>query len=612
MAGVNLRTLGVSGQNLPAKKTVSVVASDFLIGGMLIECERQYDKAYQVSNVEEFAKIFGRNISSTQYGNDAVKGFFDNIGGVDASLYVQSLTGYDIAGDIIDAVCATREVADDGADADAYTVSAAYEEEAQYGTSGNRIGTQFLQVTRFTTAAAATCAATGVSSATLDSVIGIKVGDLIFFSTALGVAPVYKIVTAIDESANTVSWSGNFEVTGASGETLAIDDPVTIPGFTVKTYYKSISGIETEVDTELGKIICSTESAVTDYYVENIFQASKWIKIVEASASTLAGRLPANDASITYPTDGAEGTAVTTVEAQTYSLSNFDNLPIRFLANPEVTTVAMQKALLTYSMARDDNPIVIINAAENRTKTQLEEIGHGYQTSSFNPGVIVANWLEIPDPFSSSAIAPPRTIPNVGHIMGAWIKTVGNFGIHYIPATNQTTLNGITGVVGLQFLDNNDRTDIAEAGVNLIQEKTGIGIKIANMFTISTDLAYLHANGILMRNFIKVSSEDSLAGSENTPNSLNRITSDKMALLTFLYGLWFRGSTGTVPTGETFGQGLNTDNTATAPEDHFQVIADITNNPQASIDLGERTLYVYFTFPAPAGSIVIGVGILLR
>lgn len=612
MAGVNLRTLGVHGKNLPAKKNLSVVASDFLIGGVLLECERMYDRSYKVNSLEEYQEIFGQNVDSTQYGYDFVKGFFDNVVGVDASLYVQSLPGYDTVTDAIDAVCASRDKADDGADADAYVISAAYEEEAQYGTSGNRIGTKFTQVDRFATEAAATCAATGVSVATLDSVIGIKVGDLIEFQTNAGVDIVYKIVTGIDESAKTVSWTGNFESAPAAGETLAINDPVVIPGFRVQTYYKSVSGVETEVDVELGKIICSSESAVTDFFVENVFASSKWVKIEEASASTLGDRLPADDATPVYPTDGTNGTAVVTTEAQTYFLANLDDDPIRFLSNPETTSESLQKALATYSLARNDNPIVLINIASDRTKSQLTVIGNSYQSSAFSPAVIVANWLEVSDPFSNSAIAPARTVPNVGHVMGAWIRTTGLLGIHFIPATNATILNGILGVVGDQFLDDDDRTDIAEAGVNLIQEKTGIGVKIANLYTVSTDSAYLFANGILMRNYIKVSAEDSLSSSENTPNSLNRIQADKMAILTFLYSLWFRGSTGDVPEGETFGQGLNTDGSKTVAEDHFQVISDITNNPQSQIDLGERNHSVYFSYPAPAGSIFIGVGILLR
>jgi phage tail sheath protein FI len=609
--GSNIRTLGVRGKNLPAKKTISVEASDFLIGGMLLNTERKFAKSFPVTTPEQFAEIFGLQITSTDYGPDAVKGFFDNVVGVDATLYIQSLLGYSTGA--IDSLISEREVEDEGADADAYLIQPAYEDELQYGVNGDRIGSKITQVDRFATEASATCAATGQSYAELDSVIGISVGDIILFKTGVGGADlVYKKVTQVDESAKKVYWTGNFEVSGGSGETLAINDEVTIPGFTIQIYVKSVNGVETEVDTEIGQVICSSESEVTDFYVDNVFKASKWLKVTEQSASTLGDRLPTEDTTVQYCAGGSDGTAVSDSTGQAFFLEYFNNDPIRFLANPETTNEAMQKGLLTYSLGRGDNPIVILNLAENRTKSQLITLGQSYQVSDFSPGVSVANWLKVEDPFSNSNIAPARNVPCVGHVMGAWIWTIGTLGIHLIPATSATTIKGALGVVGDTLENNRDRTEVAEAGVNVIQEIVGTGIKIMNLFTISTDKAYLFGNGILMRNFIKVSGVDSLGGSENTPNSLNKIKSDKMAMLVFLYKLWANGSTGTVPEGETFGQSEDENNVPTAPEDHFQVIADLTNNPQSKIDSGERNIWVYFTYPAPAGSIEIGVGILLR
>ena len=288
-------------------------------------------------------------------------------------------------------------------------------------------------------------------------------------------------------------------------------------------------------------------------------------------------------------------------------LPNFDDDPIRFLACPETTATALQKAMIIYCGARNDTPIVLVNIAEDQTKTQLKVIGNSYQVSDFSPAVIRANWLKVSDPFANSVIAPDRTIPNVGHVMGAEIYTIGTLGIHWVSASNRTILKGVSGVVGDQFLNDDDRTELAENGINLIQDRTGIGIKIANSFTVSTDVAYLHENILLMRNYIKVSAEDSLSGDENTPNTYNRIQAGKMAILTWLYNLWFRGSTGEVPEGETFGQ-----QEGTVAEDHFQVKSDVTVNPQTSINLGERTYTVYFTAPPPSASIEIGVGVLIR
>lgn len=607
---VNFRTLGVRGVNIPPEKSITVRPSDFLIGGLLIESERRYLKSYEVKSPEEYREIFGDHIDSSSYGPDAVKGFFDNVVGVDAKLVVQSLVGHN--GTSVDAVVATREKADDGADADAYTVEAAYQEELEYGASGNRTSTYFTQVDRFATLAAATCAATGQSYAQLDSVIGFRVGDIVLFGTNGGASPVYKKITQIDEAQKYIYWSGDFEVSGGSGETLAIDDDVTIPGFTVKTYRKSLTGVESEVEEELGRIICSTESDVQDYYVENVHATNRYIKITEASASTLGDRLPADDTAIVYNTSGSYGTAVTSVAAQDAMLSYLDDHDIRFLANPETTDEALQKALETYSKTRQDSPIVIFNIASNRTKAQMITLGNSYSRSDEVTGIIPANWVKVQDPFTTSVLASPRVVPNSGHVMGAWIRTIGQLGIHYVPATNATPIYGTLGVEEYRVYGDSDRTDIAESGINLIQNISGFGPKLMNCICPTSETAYQFGNSILMRNFIKVSSVESLAGSENTPNSLNRVTSDKMAILTFMYQLWNRGSTGDVPEGETFGQFLDASGNATKAEDHFQVIADTTNNTSSSLSAGERNLTVKFTYPAPAQSIWIGVGILLR
>jgi hypothetical protein len=282
------------------------------------------------------------------------------------------------------------------------------------------------------------------------------------------------------------------------------------------------------------------------------------------------------------------------------------------LANCESTDATIQKAMETYSKARWDNPKIIFNVAENRTKAQLVAIGNGFQRSDDVLGVIVANWMKVTDPFNAAPNAPDRTIPNVGHVMGAWVRSIGSRGIHYIPATKDNPIYGVNGVVGDQFLSDYDRTDLANAGINVIQEIAGSGIVVRNFFTPSTSTDFQFANGILMREYIKVSAVTSLQGSENTPNSLERVKEDRMAILNFLYRLWQVGSNGSAPAGETFGQSFDAAGNPTKAEDHFEVRADVVNNPAIKISSGERNLDIYFTYPAPAGSIRIGAGILLR
>lgn len=603
------RQLGVFGANLPTKKSKTVQPSDFLIGGILGRFERTYNKTFLVKNPAEFQEIFGNHINSNFYGGDAVKGFFDNVVGVDAKLYVSSYVGYD--GAAIDAVVAFANLSD-GTPENVLKIEAAYEEEPEYGISGNRTGYTVTLADRFSTDAAATALATAYTIQ-LDSVIGIKVGDIVkIVLTGGGGGTAYHTITAIDETAKTITWTDSQLHATA---TLAIGDDVTVPGFRLRIWRKDINGIVREVDEELGKVICTTESAVTDYYVQNVFSQSKWVKVTRLATTpaTLDLTLPVAVSTVTYLTSGADGTAPTTAAHWANALSNFDDDPVRMIANPETTTEAIQKAIETYCKARTDNPKVIFNIASNQSKSQLITIGNAFQRSDDVLGVIVANWLKVTNPFATSVLSPDREIPNVGHVMGNWIRSIGLNGIHFIPSVKTNPIYGVNGIVGSTFLDNTDRTDLSDAGINVIQSITGYGIIIRNFFTPSITLEYSFGNGILMREFIKVSAVDSLQDTENTPNSLNRITENRMAVLGFMYDLWTRGSTGSVPVGETFGQSFNEeDNSETKPTDHFEVIADITNNPQTKINAGERNIDIYFTYPAPAGSIKIGAGFILR
>jgi len=604
MAG--LRRQGIYGENLPTKKSKTVEPSDFLIGGLVGFFERRYKKTFVVRNTEELRQIYGSNTISTYYGWDAAQGFFDNVVGVDAKLFVKGHVGND--GAAYDAVAATVNAVD-GSAADVLQLDSAYEEELDFSTYGNNTGYTIVQGSRFNTAGRVANTASD-SFVDLDSVAGISVGDYIkVVATGGGGATVHHTITAIDESARRVSFTGAFD--GAAN--MEIGDVVTLPSFQLKTWRKSTTGIVEEVDVENGKVWCTTESDVTDYFVDNVFATSKYLKVTDlAPATALATRLPAAVSTVTYLASGANGTSPTTTANWDFDLQLFNDDPIRMICNPETTDEAIQKAIETYCRSRNDTPKVIYNISEDQTKSQLITIGNKFQRSDDVLGVIIANWLKKTDPFATSPTAPKRTIPNVGHVMGLWIRSIGTLGIHYIPAVTTLPLFGITGIKGDQILNDLDRTDVCEAGVNVIQEVTGSGIIVKSFYTPSTTKEFQFANGILMREFIKISIIDSLRDTVNEPNNFARIQGSRDAVVAFFYSLWLTGSTGNVPAGETFGQTIDPDTgTGTEPSDHFQVQADLINNPQASIEAGERNISSWFSYPAPAGSIKIGVGLML-
>lgn len=602
----NLRTLGIRGENLPSKKTLTVQSSDFLIGGIIGILPRQFAKAFEVKKYTEVEDIFRSNVDNTKYGYDVIKGFFDNVVGVEAKAYIVSHVGH--TGAAIDAVTATKNLVD-GSAANTLRIDDAYEGTLGYGANGNNTGYKVTNGYRFVTAANGDGLATD-TFVVVDSVAGIYVGDLMqFIATGGGGATVYKKITAIDENAKKVHFTGAFH--GAAN--MKDNDTAKVLGFRLQIYRRDVRGVVSEVESELGKIYCTMESEVSDYYVQNVFAYSKNVKVTDlASASVLNLSFPIDVATVTYLASGADGTAPTSASHYAADLLLFDDLPIRFLTNAETSTVAIQQAGETYCKGRWDNPKWICVLPENQNKAQLISYGNGYQRRDDVLQVNVANWLKVTDPFSSSALSPYRNVPNVGHVMGAWIRCIGLKGIHNIPATSDITLYGVNGVVGDTFLSDSDRTDLGEAGINVIQYRKGIGYQIRNFFTPSTSTEYMFANGILMRDYIKISIVDSLTDTENEPNTFDRIKTGRMAILKFLYNLWNVGSNGNTPTGETFGQTSDDEGNATEPEDHFECVADSVNNPQSKINLGERNYDIYFSYPAPAGSIRIRVGILLK
>ncbi len=599
-----MRTLGVYGQNNPLKKTLTVQPSDFLIAGLIGRFERAFAKAFTGRSPQEIRDIFGDQIDVTKYGWDGVNGFFANSVGVDAKLVVVSHVGY--TGSAIDAVTASQNLKDtEVAPADVLKIEDAYQLTLGYGASGNRTGVTVVRGNRFsTTGVAGTIADTFVVVA---SVADIHIGDIIMF-TPTGGSAIWRTVTAVDEAAKKVSF------TGAVGTpALALGDPVVVPGFQLHVWRKSATGIVTEVDTDLGKIWCTTESAVTEWYAPNVFAASKWIKVTRLATTPATPdlTLPVAVGSPVYPTNGADGTAPTTAAHWAPDLVLLNSQPVRMIALVETADAVIQQSVETYCKGRTDTPIAVVHCASNLTKAQAIAAGNGFQRSDDVMMLPVGHWLSVTDPFNAAPNAPLRAVPATGHVMGVWCRTIGTNGVHVIPATRDMPIFGAVDVYGTQFPIRQDRTDIGAAGMNCIENVPGVGILLRNAFAPSTEVAYMFVNGLIQRNYIKVSAEDSLQTSENTPNSLNRVKADRTAILTFMYRLWQVGSTGHVTRGETFGQTLNADGTETRPEQHFEVVADIVNNPVSSLQAGERNLDVSFTYPAPAGSIRIGVGILL-
>lgn len=595
-----LRRLGVWGANLPTKKAKSVQPADFGIGCLIGQFTRGFKQAFMVQSPQDLSDIVGPQENSAYYGWDEVNGFFANTVGAPAKLYVVPHVN------TVTPVQATQNVQNQ-TPANLLLLTDGYKGVGAWGAGGNRTG--FTIVSGFRCQSTVSVAGlTGDAFITVAGPGAFRVGDTIVIQGAAA-----KVVTSVDMTTGKLGFAGTLGAGVSQGNT------VQALGMQLHTWRKGLDGSVVEVDADLGRIFCCLDSRNTDYFVGNVFSQSKWwiVSRLVTTPATPDLDYPVTNAVISYPTNGADGTQNATLATEyATDLTYLTGLPFRFISVCESTDSNLQKSLETFCKGRTDTPIAIYNLPEAQSKSQLLNIGSSFQRSDDVLAVAWDKWLLVVDPFGKSTATPYRHVPNVGFMMGYWIRVISILGIHFAPCSKGQPLYGCADVsvpsTGDPTLDDGDRTDIANTGINVIQNILGLGIIPRNAFTPSTTLEFLFANGIVMRNFIKVSGIAGLQGSENDPNALNRIREDKMAMVSFLLGLWNKGSTGTVPVGETFGMIFNPDGSTTSFTDHVEVKADIINNPLDQLAQGNRNIDTWFTYPAPAGSIRVGVGFILR
>jgi hypothetical protein len=430
---------------------------------------------------------------------------------------------------------------------------------------------------------------------------GIFIGDT--FTTGNPASRQYSKVTDVNESNAAIQIQDSFSSASLSGT-------LEVVAYQVKTYFRNDKGVVAEIDKDLGKRWLTLNADDADRYLPAVFKQSSYLDVEQIGDSPV-GALA--DVPLTYLSGGTDGARPATIDQFRAVWRLMDTQPFRMVAAVETSRSDVQKSLEEYCFSREDNPIVIYTGEFGMSrKEQVLEAGQGFQRSNEVDAVFVHNWLGVSDPFASSPSAPRRFVPPAGHIMGQWIRAIGLYGIHCIPARKNLELAGASEAAGYPAASDFDRTDLADAGVNVIQNMPGRGLVVRNFFTPSTAPEFRFANAVIMRNFIKVSMVDALQESENTPNTIANVREDRMKGCQFMHKLWLRGSAGNAPEGETFGQYEKDDGNVSSEEDAYEIIADASNNSVSQLQAGERNMDIWFMFPAPAGSIKVGVGLMYK
>jgi hypothetical protein len=602
---MSIDRVGVFGYNLPARQNAVIQPAAFNIFGAIGRFARGLVSPVVINNTSELALKLG-GFKSGFYGRYVLTSLFQNLQG-------QPAKGYVVPYVASDAVQATATIVDQSSAATltikagfADGVSAIVDKSADGNLSGYTINSNYGAGNlggRFQTTASAN-ASINATTLFLASVSGLRVGDVLKIRSG---TLQYTKISAIDANANSVTCTAlTAAVTSA--------DPVDTLGFQITTYRKNSNGIVTKVNLPENSIWLSLEPENTEFFVNNAFLNHPYFILADSSSATtpVSSTYPSSVTTPTFLASGSDGTAPST--ASDWNLySNFDIYPIRYLFNTDTTLSGVNIAGEAYCGNRLDTPQWLYNVPAQQTKAQLITIGQSYQRSNQVNGEIVAGWRNVADPIGVGA-NPVLRIPNVGAIVGTWIRAFYTGGVHRSPAGDDFPLIGFVSTP--DATENNfsetDRADLQNAGINIIQDLQGRGTLNRSFITPSTNSAYLFGKWNLLQNFIKISSVESNYAAENRPNRISMLKNIGQAILDFGEKL-FEGSYpfGIDRENGAFGQFFNVDGTVSTFDQIFQVQVDQFNNPNSAIINGQGSIFVYF-YPSPdLRELGIGVGILI-
>lgn len=591
-----MRVRGVFGYNLPPQVGTAVRPADFAVAGVIGRFARGLTAVVDANTIPELALKTG-GYKTGFFGRYVLDKFFQNLRGSAAKLWVKMYVASD-------AVQAFSNRADQSA-VNTLRLKAAYCQNADKSADGNLTGFTLTRGYRVTTSASVS-ASSGNTSITLASVSQIAIGDILEITSA-GPTTHFTKVSAVDENAKTVTCT-------ALTNNVGVNDSIRAIGFQIVCFRKDSKGSVSKVDLPENSVWLSMEPENTEFYVNTAFANHPYLDLEDLASTTtpVQNSWPSTVSTITFLTSGSDGTSPST--ASDWNLySSFDNKNIRFLFNTDSTLSGVNIAGEAYCSSRLDTPIWIYNIPGQQTKDQLKTIGLSYQRSSQVQGVINASWRNVSDPIGVGA-NPVLRIPTVGAYCGAWIYTaLSSLGIHQIAAGDDVTLAGFeaTPDATTDTFTEQERTEILDCGINLIQFIPGVGLSARSGRTPSTNTGALFANYLLMQNFIKVSAVESLHRTESRPNRITAIQEYGRAIKDFGRKLYEGSYPFGIDSSGAFGQFFLPDGSVSKFDDVFIVQADQFNNNNASINNGEANIFVRFFPPAPLESLGIGVGVLI-
>lgn len=589
--------LGVQTQDLPTLRIAGVAASPINNAGLLAYFERGTDEVMRITNAEQILAMLGR-FRSDYNGHYLVKGFFENLQGTPATLYVRRI--------ITNNATAAVTVNDEGAGSTpTWIFKAGRFGKEDPGTWGNQLWVLNTLSSRSSGDVASSFIAsydgsvTPVTTVTMDSVAQFEIGDWVKVDGSTSSAT-YHQISAIDENLSTITFATG-DATDRSGDaTITVD----VHDVTVKVYVKdSKTGNVDLVETwsNLSPDIDSPFYAATIINDEDI--GSQYIKLEDQISGNPTDQddfpnTVADDfANAVRLTGGTDGTAANAND-MTNLLSDFDDYPILYLTNGESFSETIWDDGEQYCNVRKDCVWVgTPDWADAQATSSLTKWANKRRKSRKVYAMNNGTYYNVTDPLST-APNPIKRIPNVGHMMGysIWITSVR--GIHKVPAGRLQVPVGIRSLAN-EIISKRDLRDLKNVGMNLQTTIDG-EYPVRSARTPSKLKEHQFINSVLMSIFFKKSFEISFVNLENEPNKAGLLSNIARGMSNFALEFYKTSSNGGLEGG--FAEG--------GFAEVVRIVADDSINPIQKINDGELRANFYFKAPPPMESLLIGVGLL--
>jgi hypothetical protein len=362
---------------------------------------------------------------------------------------------------------------------------------------GNKIALK-SSITQAITAKITADIATGATSAALDSVDNIAVGNIIKFIDTVAPLTAHVVVTGVTPSTKTIAFA-------------ALTLGSTLPVATT-TAYRQDWKLEVAVKDDTGNYqkkeewnapFIKSETAGVVGLINDSIEGSNYIylDLNAANVSPPADILPADLSSWTALAGGADGTAAIDANWKTLAETYLESAEFAIMFAPESSSIVHNQNMADFCTTAYKG-MYYAQAPNEAGEESLKNFGASMRGSVKFAMLPSDKWIRVEDP---TLVNGTLDIPKVGVDAAHWFNTYNRFGESKVAAgqKSEMVLKTRAKLLDANGLVHDDRAGVGDRlirqySINICKFTRGKGITNNSARTFSTDPGYKYQHQIMM------------------------------------------------------------------------------------------------------------------